>query len=91
MIRILSIFLMAALLWSCGSTSSESKSEASDELSSRDKIRLKQYKIEGSKIYTTYCVSCHQADGQGLSALYPPLAGSDYLMEDLKRPGGAMR
>ena len=78
------LFSLTALLFACGGSSSESKS-ATGETSQRDEIRLKQYKVEGAKIYNTYCTNCHQQDGKGLASLYPPLAQSDYLMEDLKR------
>jgi nitrite reductase (NO-forming) len=33
----------------------------------------------GQAVYTEYCKTCHQANGQGLSTVYPPLAGSDYI------------
>lgn len=69
-------------LFSCGGGE---KKEESSSLSSRDQIRLKQYQVQGAKIYATYCANCHQQDGKGLASLYPPLAGSDYLMENLQR------
>jgi nitrite reductase (NO-forming) len=34
---------------------------------------------KGEKIYKTYCLTCHQAKGQGLSGVYPPVAASDYI------------
>ena len=34
---------------------------------------------KGEKVYKAYCQTCHQATGQGLSTVYPPLAGSDYI------------
>lgn len=34
---------------------------------------------QGESLYTTHCENCHQADGKGLGALIPPLAGADYL------------
>ena len=39
----------------------------------------------GSAGYQTYCASCHQPDGQGMAGAFPPLAGSDYLLEDPSR------
>ena len=39
----------------------------------------------GSAGYQTYCASCHQPDGQGMAGAFPPLAGSDYLLEDPTR------
>ncbi len=34
---------------------------------------------QGKLLYDTHCANCHMPDGKGLAALYPPLAGSDYL------------
>ena len=39
---------------------------------------------EGQKIYVTYCVACHQADGKG-DGRFPPLMGSDWLSGDKRR------
>ena len=40
---------------------------------------------KGKRIYTQLCFACHQAEGQGLPGVFPPLAGSDWLMADKKR------
>jgi mono/diheme cytochrome c family protein len=40
---------------------------------------------QGKKIYTLQCAACHQATGQGVPGAFPPLAGSDYLLEDKQR------
>lgn len=70
----------------CGSPK-ETPKEGNDtsSLDRRTQIRLNQYKVEGAKIYATYCENCHQNDGKGLASLYPPLAASDYLLENLPR------
>ena len=47
---------------------------------SEEEIKRQRYITEGLLLYKTYCANCHQADGKGLEALYPPLAGSDYLV-----------
>jgi nitrite reductase (NO-forming) len=39
----------------------------------------------GRKVYAEVCAACHQADGQGLPNVFPPLAQSDYLMADAER------
>lgn len=78
------IFFAAALAVACTNESGE-KSEKTSSLNSRDEIRLKQYQVQGAKVYATYCANCHQQDGKGLASLYPPLAGSDYLLEDIAR------
>ncbi len=40
---------------------------------------------EGKGLYNTHCAACHQPNGQGLAGAFPPLAKSDYLMEDRSR------
>ncbi len=34
---------------------------------------------KGEKVYKAYCLTCHQANGQGLASVYPPVASSDYI------------
>ena len=53
-----------------------------DNLDYRTKIRLRQYLVEGKRLYQLHCANCHQADGTGLASLYPPLNNSDYLMSN---------
>ncbi len=41
--------------------------------------------IAGGNLYKTYCMGCHQGEGQGMQGTFPPLAKSDYLMTDKSR------
>jgi nitrite reductase (NO-forming) len=41
--------------------------------------------VSGGTLYKTYCMGCHQAEGQGMPGTFPPLAKSDYLMADKTR------
>lgn len=34
------------------------------------------------ELYKTHCANCHQNDGKGLVGLYPPLAGSDFMLKN---------
>lgn len=34
----------------------------------------------GERLYKVHCANCHMDNGEGLAALIPPLAGSDYLL-----------
>lgn len=38
-----------------------------------------QGRMEGAALYRVHCANCHLEEGQGLGALIPPLARSDYL------------
>ncbi|MGB6105218.1 MAG: cytochrome c [Pusillimonas sp.] len=35
--------------------------------------------VNGAQIYTAQCVACHQASGQGLPGVFPPLAESEWV------------
>ncbi len=36
----------------------------------------------GRNLFGMHCAACHQAEGQGISGAFPPLAASDYLATD---------
>lgn len=46
---------------------------------SEEEIKRERYITEGILVYKNACANCHQTKGEGLAALYPPLANSDYL------------
>jgi len=46
---------------------------------------LEQSMADGEKVYGGLCVACHLSEGQGIGNVFPPLAKSDYMMEDLDR------
>lgn len=37
----------------------------------------------GEKVYGTYCVACHQPNGQGLQGVFPSLVGTEMSLNDL--------
>ena len=39
----------------------------------------------GEEVYIYYCQKCHMSDGKGVENLYPPLAGSDYLFNNVNQ------
>lgn len=39
----------------------------------------------GEAIFARNCAGCHQPTGQGIAGIFPPLAGSDFLMADADR------
>jgi len=43
---------------------------------------LKESIQRGKDIYTDFCISCHQETGEGVENTFPPLAKSDYLMNN---------
>ncbi len=43
---------------------------------------------QGKKIYTQYCLTCHQADGGGVQNMNPPLTQTTYVLGDKARLAG---
>src|SRR5687767_6129593 len=39
----------------------------------------------GKKVYATYCLSCHQADGSGVPKLNPPLIKTTWVLGDKRK------
>ncbi len=45
-------------------------------------LTYKRYYVNGKGLYEQYCQNCHNADGTGLSNLYPPLTDTLYLKQN---------
>ncbi|WP_297696428.1 cytochrome c [uncultured Eudoraea sp.] len=43
---------------------------------------LKESMQRGKEIYTDFCITCHLANGEGVENTFPPLAKSDYLINN---------
>ncbi len=52
---------------------------ADRELSLAEQVRA------GERVYKQTCLACHQASGQGIPGIFPPLANADYLNADPDR------
>jgi mono/diheme cytochrome c family protein len=37
---------------------------------------------EGQRVYNTVCAACHQMDGTGVEGVFPPVAGSEWVIGD---------
>ena len=44
---------------------------------------LEESIAEGAEIYQDFCVQCHLDSGEGVAGVFPPLAGSDYLLKNI--------
>ncbi len=42
--------------------------------------------VKGDMVYAGVCQACHQADGKGVEGKYPPLGGSEWLLQDSFTP-----
>jgi nitrite reductase (NO-forming) len=51
-------------------------------------VTKEQQTSSGAQVFARTCAACHQPTGQGLPNVFPPLAGSDFLMADEARSIG---
>jgi mono/diheme cytochrome c family protein len=42
--------------------------------------------VDGAQVYASVCVACHQTNGQGLPGAFPPLADSEWVINDPETP-----
>lgn len=82
-IRKLKLLVWALVIMGCDG--GKFQNSATKELSYSDKLRYEQYMIQGQQLYLAHCSNCHQEDGTGLGQLIPPLAQSDYMLENQAR------
>mgnify|MGYP003684067015 FL=1 len=45
---------------------------------------LEQSIANGEEIYQDFCIQCHLDNGEGVSGVFPPLAKSDYLINNIE-------
>ena len=45
---------------------------------------------DGAQLFVSRCASCHQATGAGLSGVFPPLAGSEWVSGDASTVAGIL-
>lgn len=50
-----------------------------------DNLDRKNQTVSASLVYNIYCRACHQTDGNGDGARFPPLAGSEWVTGDKTR------
>ncbi|MCP4520557.1 MAG: cytochrome c [Cytophagales bacterium] len=67
--------LLTFLLISCGQNTESTKKKA---------FEMRSY-LAGKHLYKVNCINCHKADGKGQGRLYPPLAQSDYFLDNPDR------
>jgi mono/diheme cytochrome c family protein len=85
------VFLFGCLVFFCSIQLAESTNQfqlhppqkkASLSPEEKEAKRLARKAETGKKIFATRCASCHQANGQGLPNMFPPLADSEWATSD---------
>lgn len=50
----------------------------------RPPVEVEGAKVDGKQIYSAKCIACHQASGNGVAGVFPPLAASEWVLGDEK-------
>jgi len=78
----------------CNSIKKDDKSESQEVLKdtraktvsdSEKEIDLPIYMVQGEKLYTQHCLTCHQSNGKGVSGLNPPINNTEYVTGEKDR------
>ena len=87
MVRISIIILISGMLLNSCSVKSGKKDKAK---SAYAPLTHQEQKM-GFALYRSKCMNCHMANGKGLKAFYPPLAGSDFLKKNVSKSLGMVK
>lgn len=49
-------------------------------VSNEQENKLEESIKRGELLYKNHCIACHMSDGKGIPGVFPPLAGSDFLL-----------
>ena len=90
----LHLLIISTLIWfsvACGggknANETTSTTAATQETKTADtaKTEAKTAEVPGKATYGTYCIVCHQADGNGVTGMYPSLVNKDWVGGDKTR------
>ncbi len=88
--RALCVAMFAGVV-ACGGNTRETRNEsqpvaATTETASRPAENVSTPELsKGKQVYEQYCLACHQANGEGVPGLYPPIAESEWVQGDKQR------
>lgn len=71
----------AALITLVGCSKSGSETAATTATAESPEDTLARQLLAGKAVFEKVCAVCHQANGQGVPAVFPPLAGSPLITE----------
>ncbi|WP_241480657.1 c-type cytochrome [Psychroserpens mesophilus] len=77
--------LSCILMWSCNSTDKSKSATTSNNPTKTEASlspELQESMQRGAEVYNDLCITCHLPDGKGVPKSFPPLANSDYLLNN---------
>jgi mono/diheme cytochrome c family protein len=78
--------LLVFLLSACGgrNQSSQQQTQPQTPVASAEKS-AEMANHPGKKVYQSFCLACHMADGTGVPGMHPPLIQTDWVTGDKER------
>ncbi len=83
----MSAMAVAAFFCGCGGNSNETPASSGGEQKTEaapSGTAAQAVPASGEDVYKKTCQTCHQANGEGMPATFPPLAKSDFLSDKSK-------
>ncbi len=77
--------LLALALLSAGPAAAQAKPKPRAKATAASGASAPAQLAQGKKVYTQYCLTCHQADGGGVQNMNPPLTQTTYVLGDKAR------
>ena len=81
--NIVALIILSVIIISCTNGKKETHSKIGQNTSALKKPQseLEKSITRGALVYKDFCNQCHRPKGKGVGRSFPPLAGSDYLIE----------
>jgi mono/diheme cytochrome c family protein len=82
-INLLLIFILTIFLSACGGRKQNSQQQTQTPVSAQKSAEMANH--PGKKVYDSFCLACHMADGSGVPGMHPPLIQTDWVTGDKNR------
>ncbi|MEM8816905.1 MAG: cytochrome D1 domain-containing protein [Pseudomonadota bacterium] len=77
--RMIAAVCVLVPLWACSPAANGQTDDAAVHAAETAAGSFEELMAQGKTAYEKNCAACHQANGEGLTGAFPPLAKSDYL------------
>lgn len=75
--------LLVFLLSACGGRKQSSQQQSQTRASAEKSAQMANH--PGKKVYDSFCLACHMADGSGVPGMHPPLIQTEWVTGDKER------
>lgn len=81
--NIIIVLVSCLIIYACNSSNkTKSTADYSKKNNTHQNTEISGSIERGSQVYNSLCVTCHMPNGKGVPKSFPPLANSDYLLNN---------